>query len=461
MANEHTAFWLALLNQGHDTNQRARLWNGYLGWKLPSRIKEEEEPQRSWPKLVAGPPDGGWPELTGEEQEILEALAKEHGGYPEFKNQDPYMDFSGHTFSDKADFSELILLRSNFDNARFEGRVEFSDKTRFYDQAWFHKTIFERNLDCYKARFEAPVSFVGAHFKQGAYFIGVEFRGGAYFTEVVFKGQVMFNDSKFEERYFSWGSTASHLADFTNAKFMARTSFRKVLFGNDESAYSRRIWPERRADFSGAEFRAATDFRGAVFGGVPAFFHTTLHEDTDFGRIDWEKAETDHIPVDYAIRAWERLELIMSRLEKPLDRHRFFRLKMRARRRADGRFLRVANWLFETIADYGWGVGRAFSWWLGHWLIASLILLANTCFGTTTVAWWKLSLAALGTGFSNAHTFLFLTANSGYLEKGRKVVENNDAWGLLTVGVGTVEAVLGPIFLFLLLLTLRNRFRLA
>lgn len=459
MANEHTEFWLVLFYQSHNTNQRARLWNGYLGWKLPPRIKGEE-PQSGWPQLVVNPPDGGWPELTVQERQILETLADEHGGHPEF-TKSPYMDFSGYTFSDKADFSGLILIHSEFNKARFEGEVKFSDKTRFYAQTRFHEAIFEGNLHCGNTRFDAPVYFNGSCFKQGAYFLGGEFRGGASFSDVKFEGQVMFNDSKFEERYFSGGMTVLQLVNFTNAKFLARTSFREVLFGNDESAYSRRLWPERRADFSGAEFRAATDFRRAVFGGAPAFFNTTLHEDTDFGRIDWEKAETNNILPDYAIRAWERLELIMSKLEKPLDRHRFFRLKMRARRRADGRFLRVVNWLFETIADYGWGVGRAFSWWLGHWLVASLILFVNTYFGTTTVEWWKLSLAALGTGFSNAHTFLFLTANGGYLEKGRTLLEDNDAWSLLTVGVGAAEAVLGPIFLFLLLLTLRNRFRLA
>ena len=193
---------------------------------------------------------------------------------------------------------------------------------------------------------------------------------------------------------------------------------------------------------------------------MPAFFQTTLHEDTNFGDIDWEKAETEPIPAEDAIRAWERLELVMSQLEKPLDRHRFFRLKMHARCRVDGRFLRAVNWLFETIADYGWGVERAFFWWLGHWLVAGFLLFANTYFGTPTVAWWQFAFAALGTGFANAHTFLFLTANNGYLATSRKLLADNDAWGVLTV-VGTVEAVLGPIFLFLLLLTLRNRFRLA
>ena len=458
MADEHTAFWLALLDQARDTDQRARLWNGYLGWKLPPHMKGEGRPPSGWPQSIVDPPDGEWPDLTAEEHDILEALAKKHGGYPEFNDQGPHMDFSGHTFSDKADFSGLILIFSNFNKTLFKGGAEFSDKTRVYVAAWFHGARFEDNLHCYKARFDVPVLFDGAHFKGGVTFMGTEFRGGASFAAVMFESQVMFNDSKFEEKYFlSGGLIPLQLADFRNAKFLARTSFHNVLFGNDGNTYP----AQRKADFSGAEFKATTDFRRAVFGGAPAFFNTTLHEDTDFGHIDWEKAETATLPVDYAIRAWERLELIMSKLEKPLDRHRFFRLKMRARRRVDGYFLRIVNRLFETIADYGWGVGRAFSWWFGHWFVASLILLVNTCSGTTTVERWKLSLAALVTGFSNAHAFLFLTANGGYLEKGRALVENNDAWGLLTAGVGAAEAVLGPIFLFLLLLTLRNRFRLA
>ena len=79
------------------------------------------------------------------------------------------------------------------------------------------------------------------------------------------------------------------------------------------------MFPERRVDFTNAEFRAKTSFHGAIFGDVPAFFDAKLHEDTDFGRVEWAKSETHDMWLDYSIRAWERLELIMSRLEKPLD----------------------------------------------------------------------------------------------------------------------------------------------
>ena len=458
MANEHTEFWLALLAQGRDMDQRVRLWNGYLGWRLPPHVKGECELQSGWPQLIVDPPDGGWPELTKEEYEIIEKLAEEHGGCPEFNHY--YMDFSDQVFSGEVDLSGLILVLATFDGARFEGEVKLSDKTRFYAQAWFHNVIFEGGFFCDEARFDAPVSFAGSRFKQYAGFSGTKFMGGASFANVTFEGQVLFNNSRFEERYFGGSIMIPHLADFRNAHFMARTSFREVLFGNDDSAYSRTLWPERRADFTDAVFTTTTEFRGAVFGGAPAFFNATLHEDTDFGRIDWDTADTDNISVDYAIRAWERLELMMSKLEKPFDRHQFFRLKMRARRRSDGVLLRIVNWLFDKTCDYGWGTGRACACWFGHWIIFAAILFANAVPALNGVGLCKIALASVGASFANAHAFLFLTARGGYLEESLRLLKENDEWGLVT-GVGVAETILGPILLFLLLLTIRNRFRLA
>ena len=150
----------------------------------------------------------------------------------------------------------------------------------------------------------------------------------------------------------------------------------------------------------------------------------------------------------------------MSKLEKPLDRHRFFQLKMRARRRTDRYPLRVLNWLFEKTANYGWGVERAFAWWFCHWFVSAFVLFANTGSAAVSAEWCRLVLAALRTSFANAHTFLLLATKGGYLAPSRELLEDNDEWSML-ITVGTVEAVLGPIFLFLLLLTLRNRFRLA
>ena len=434
MPSENANFWLALLNLGQDQDRRTRLWNGYLGWKLPSGVKESIDPNGGSQKLVLAPPEGGWPDLPDYEKGELDTVAAENGGHPELS--DGYMNFAGSELPDDFDLSDLILIHANFRGVTFGRTLNFSDKTQFYSQTSFCNTTFHENLFSDRARFHATVSFSGARFGRRATFLGTEFMGGASFNGAAFSMNATFNESQFEERCFSGGTTIPVLADV----------------GAEVE--------ETSPDFTDAEFGAATSFRGAVFAGAPAFFNTTLHEDTDFGKVDWSRAETTNISADYAVRAWERLELMMSRLEKPLDRHQFFRLKMRARRRTEGRVLRTLNRLFEMTSDYGWGVGRASACWLSHWLIASLVLFANSDAAASGAERWRLALAALGTGFANAHAFLFLTAEGGHLESARKLLEECERYAIMT-RLGTLEAVLGPILLFFLLLTLRNRFRLA
>ena len=455
MANEHTDFWLALLNLHNDVEHRAQIWNGYLGWKLPPHIKEEIDPKGGWPKLIVDPPDGGWPELTKKDQETIENLANAHGGHPKFEHE--YMDFSGIQFS-TIDLSGLTFVHSEFQGTNFGGEASFN-KARFFGQTCFNNSVFEF-VHLFETKFYAPVYFESSRFKKFASFNNVDFMGGATFNDALFESHASFDGSKFEERYFSGSLTVQVLTDFSNARFMGGASFRDVLFGNNEKTYSRKLWPQRRANFNDTQFKATTNFRGAVFGGAPAFFNAKLHEDTDFSRIDWKKAETENISADYAIRAWERLELIMSKLEKPLERHQFFRLKMRARRRIDNWFLRVLNRIFEVTADYGWSVWRAFMFWFLHWFGSSIVLYLNAGSVAIKADYWKLAKAALGTGFANAHAFLGLASGEGYLAGCRKVLEENNTFGFLTA-IGTIEAFFGPIFLFLLLLTLRNRFRLA
>ena len=168
----------------------------------------------------------------------------------------------------------------------------------------------------------------------------------------------------------------------------------------------------------------------------------------------------DPLDVEYAIRAWERLELMMSQLEKPLDRHRFFRLKMRTRWLKDGKLLRVANSLFYVSSDYGWSLKRAAGSWVVHWLGGGFVLFVNAGQAAVGGDWPKLLGAALGTAFANAHAFLALAGKGGYLESCRVLIGQHDHWGLLAA-VGVIQAILGPVLLFVLVLTMRNRFRLA
>ena len=166
-----------------------------------------------------------------------------------------------------------------------------------------------------------------------------------------------------------------------------------------------------------------------------------------------------------AARSWDRLALIMSRQEKLAERHEFFRLKMRAQRWRDGRWRlsSIANWLFDISSDYGWGMRRAFCLWTGH-ILAGMIVLALAALacpsyldlGHRQIFWYGLLVS-----FANANAILGLASEGGYLHDARLDLVNATEADSVFSAVGTVQAIFGPILLFLVLLTLRNRFRLG
>ena len=197
----------------------------------------------------------------------------------------------------------------------------------------------------------------------------------------------------------------------------------------------------------------------------------------DFGGVDWSNTERSYnlgirktnkpgtVKQDAAeaVREWDRLALIMNRHEKPAERHDFFRLKMRAQRHRDGMSLQTAaSWLFDVTSEFGWGVGRAFSWWAGHMLAGAIALACAVTASGEEVDAWSAAWSSLLVSFSNSLAFLRLGSDDGYLSGPQEFLLGS-VGGLewLFVTVGTIQAVFGPILLFLLLLTMRNRFRLG
>ena len=113
---------------------------------------------------------------------------------------------------------------------------------------------------------------------------------------------------------------------------------------------------------------------------------------------------------------------------------------------------------------------------MAHWLISAGLLFGNAMFGPLICnvnprhrqEWIELGLASLATGFANAHSILLLATRDGYLVSQRALLVktggicliNGESLCIVKM-LGLSEAVLGPVLLFFVLLTLRNRFRLA
>ena len=445
MKDNNVNFWNSLLNMATSRDERIRLWNGYVGQRVSSTTSITNKGQHYGINLANLPPDVKWPKLSKTETDEINLLAAENDGHPEFNNK--FMDFGNHTFQNKIDFSDLILINSSFSQAQFTYIGEFRN-TQFFGRVDFQGTIFEKQC-----------TFDGAQFIGLSDFTDSQFYCGCSFKNATFEA-VWFNNAKFLESGFPTSFCPEILVDFRNVQFRSLAHFDEAKFGTPYGKLERRVWPERVVDFSGTCFKARTSFRNATIAGVPAFFEASLHEDTDLDSVHWDRVAADRTRSNYAVRAWERLELIMSQLEKPLDRHRFFRFKMRARRRMDGHLLKAMNWIFEFTSDYGWGIQRALLTWLIHWTGFALVMILSAAFQPCEINWWKTGLAALATGFANAHAFLGLNIGGGYLATSRQLLERLDSLGLLPA-VEIVQTVLEPIVLFLLLLTIRNRFRLA
>ena len=507
MSGIRSLFWRELIYVKTDTVERERLWHGYLGWKLPCHVK-----------AATVPPAGDWPPLDGSEKEALDALAESCGGHPEYPSDGAtYMDLSRLVFDRQIDCKGMLFVQADFSGTSFESTVDFSGSAfkgkadfrgaSFFAAVDFSQTLFHEEADFREARFFATVGFSQTRFHEEANFSFADFMGNADLDRVAFKRMpnfesaffdavTTFSGSSFREGVTFRGATFQ-IADFNRTQFSGPSEFRATSFGAstsfrgcafaDGATFSEARFQDE-TDFVDAQFKASTSFREAMFSDVPKLFNTALHEDTDFSNITWRRAEdgylATHDPADVedSIRAWERLELIMSRLEKPYDRHEFYRLKMRARRRMpagrrlDRRFLQVLNGLFEITCDYGWGVGRAFLWWIAHWLTSAGFLFCNAMFGPLLCnansayreEWVELGLASLATGFANAHSILLLATRDGYLVTQRELLVklggvcliNGESLCIVKM-VGLYEAVLGPVLLFFVLLTLRNRFRLA
>ena len=73
---------------------------------------------------------------------------------------------------------------------------------------------------------------------------------------------------------------------------------------------------------------------------------------------------------------------------------------------------------------------RAFLSWSVHWISVAVLLFGNACFHAVNPDMSILTWSALGTSFANAHAFLGLARDGGYLAASRELMAFHDAWGV-------------------------------
>ncbi len=482
LVDERENFWLKLLEYGDTEDECRRNWNVYCDFKFAPIIDRLAlgETLDDIRKALSIPP------ATNETRQFVEELEAELGAHPELppvSSIDPFISFRGETFLDDVSFSGRVLIRADFQNAVFVEKADFRN-VRFLGLTHFSGAKFQGTT----SSASGVASFSGSKFYNTVYFEDVQFPYGVGFKDVIYNSVALFQGAKFMAKDDRAGSPYGNV-NFAQSKFQAEADFRGANFGIASAFEGVEFQDFARFDaaqfqsstiFNNARFQGTTSFRNTAFYKPPRFFETELHEDVDFSRVDWGTAENSYkrsrrradppeeVEKDAgdAVRAWDRLALIMSQQEKSHERHDFFRLKMRALHQRDGRsFSSFVNRLFDVTSDYGWGIRRAFSWWFAHIAFGALILGASAEVGRAWIghSHWLIVRDSVLVSLANAHAFLGLTSEGGYLRDARRDLENSAGSHVDWVfdAVGTFQAFLGPILLFLVLLTLRNRFRLG
>ena len=483
MSNEYTEFWIELLQFGDDEKVRRDNWNLFcidelkvFDLKIMDESKKQELFQRYYPPHLHKEielniiQDINFHAVKSKQIKSLQELADKFGGPKEISyNTESFMDFSDVQMEDWS-FAGRIFIGADFQGVKFEQRANFEHAV-FLGLTHFDNAVFLHE--------KHPIgnSFKNTEFLNTAYFKEIE-SAIIRFDESIFHSAGYFNHANFDSgkeissRFVTFDKCHfNQEVKFTVARFDC-ASFNNAQF--DNSAYFDEAEFKTRADFSNVKFNHATSFRRTVFASPPKFYDAELHEDTDFDDVDWSKAEKAYIRSSKgegsstsirdeeaaAVRAWDRLILIMSQREKHVERHEFFCRKMRAQRRRDGIcLLSLTNWLFEFLSGYGWDIGKAFGCWMAHIVIgAILIFCCRIPYSPEANLGWQF-IQSFCLSFANAHAFLGLASTGGYLHDIR-VGLYDVVWSSSYLNsIGAIQVAIGPVFLFLVLLTVRNRFR--
>ena len=324
-------------------------------------------------------------------------------------------------------------------------------------------------------------------------FSGLPFDDKMDFLDFIFPVDTDFSNTTFSKDVY-----------FTNAVFFDTASFKNAEF-HGETANFRNATFEKEADFEKATFKNYANFKGATFSDrtifqlakfelhAPRFYGAKFNNELILNRIKLpdakkdKKNENDNDDELYEKRveenksAYETLIHLMEKQNKHHERHRFFREEMRWRQLGNkitekrlinaawqgdeeyysfgklfgNSFTIIFFWLYDTTSEYGHGIGRAFGWWLLHIILGAIaIFIIASCAGLGTE---QALFCAASTSSANANPFVFIGFKEGGLMDCYKVLHY-----LLPIEFGTIRGIqtfIGIPLLFILLTTLRVRFR--
>ncbi len=368
------------------------------------------------------------------------------------------VDFSGVEFEDNIDFSNFIFpIDTSFEHAQFPHDINFINAiflkdAVFNDAKFFANVYFNDAVFCETADFEDAIfQNEDSHRKETAKFRNTIFKKIANFRNATFWGYANFKGAKLEGRAFFQKATFKwHTPRFYDATF------------NNEMTWSGITLPR----FAEAEVDRHTKV-GEEFEPVKCYECTDcakcVERDKCIKRAKCSECkalieENRTRRIEENQNSYENTAILLADRKKFHDEHLFFRHEMGCRRELEkNKLICLMFLLYEILADYGYGIGRAFKAWFWHMVLGMLaIIITATCAGGIVAT--EILFCSFSTSIANANPFVFVIIKDGSLMDCYK--ELNMRSPMIFGLIRGIQTFIGVTFLFLLLTTLRVRFRL-
>ncbi|WP_177191632.1 pentapeptide repeat-containing protein [Nitrosospira sp. Nsp14] len=430
--------------------------------------------------------------------------------------------FNSVTFGGVSDFSQTLFedatsfLRARFVQAIFAG-------AEFKQLSWFIGAVFEYNASFFNTRFHQAVAFQHSKFESGASFTGSQIADAEFFDckfgdrsdfTHIQCGLISFERTKFASDVAFHGSSFKKDAKFRDALFSGDASFAKARFEQDvvfNSALFKRL-----VEFDDVKFGGMSNFSQATFDGSTSFNKATFCRDVAFVGIRAQSLfalsqVTFHLPPDFRQahfseapsfdesqfcvsvsreptiefparwRALKRLAIQAHDHERELE---FFAQEIKSLRNVEDFQFPIWNnysrgkplwpggvryWmglLYEQTSDFGRSV-------LGPLVGLVLLMIACTCFYFS----YQFNIEGIqqdrGGSCTQIFAAMFLAVHNGLVVTGLgRSNKLEQSYSCLYGGtpsmpnmpdvivlVGIFQTLLSAVLIFLLLLAIRNKFR--
>ncbi|MEQ8708425.1 MAG: pentapeptide repeat-containing protein [Rhodospirillales bacterium] len=327
-------------------------------------------------------------------------------------------------------------------------------RPKFHELANYQGATFNKLARFDQVMFQNDANFRNTNFLEFAKFESTSFRKTADFTRAIFQSIAIFKSSTFDE-----------LATFYHCKFQWHVNFREVTFGEnvdlrgaanqedikritgtvrfDDVTFSKTV------DFTNREFLNTTSFNDTLFHThAPVFANTRLHEGTTWHGVQWPGTPDDPIAARDMADAYSHLRRRSNAIQDHEAELDFYGRELRAKRAAVGGATGFLISLYEWSCGFGASVGLPLVWLFGLWAsgppFCRALLRLEGAAEIDGLTLYGFSLASVGGFFGMRKEFFaeFMKDLPGTV-----------------LALSGAQSLLGAVFVFLLGLSLRNRFR--